>query len=265
MDTILKEGNIDVVSIVTPNNTHAPLALQCLRAGKHVVVEKPMCITTADATTMIEEAKKANVMLSVFQNRRYDGNYLAIKEAVDKGMIGDVFHIEFTGGGYGYPAHTWRQNKEVSGGSLYCDIGPHAVDFVLNLVPSKMVSVTGFFHKLIRQEVTNEDQARAIILFENGAVADIIRSHISYIGKPLWRIIGTKGSIVDTGAGAIKGYPFAMVGPSGGSFKMVRAECFGDEKEGRLVEDDVPYKESTWGMYYVRVLLKHIKKHSIFY
>jgi len=242
---MLKEADIDLAVVITPHNAHAPIALECLRAGKHVIVEKAMCITVAEATAMIEAAKKANCMLAVGHNRRHDGNYRAIKEVVDNGVIGDVFHVEAYSGGYGH-RYNWYADKEISGGALY-SWGSHAVDWVLNLIPSRMVGVTGFFHKLVWDDMTNEDQARAVIHFENGAVADVTTSTLARISKPLWYILGTKGAITDTGADALAGYYFEPIGYSKGSFRMVT------EKDGRVVEENVPYKPSDWIQYYTDI------------
>jgi len=240
MREMLNRDDIDMVSVVTHHNTHALLAIECLNSGKHVVVEKPMCISIAEATDMIKAAEKANRTLAVFHNRRHDGNVRAIKEVIEGGLIGDVFHVELSACGYGRPGDWWRSRKEISGGALY-DWGSHAIDWVLSMIPSKIAQVTGFFHKLVWRDVSNEDQARAIILFENGAVADIMQSSTAYIGKPLWYILGTKGGIVDTGKDAIKGYTKDLIGPSGGSFKLVTSEG----------EREVKYKESDWITYYV--------------
>jgi len=225
---LLLKSKVDLVTVVTPHNTHAQLTLQCLKAGKHVIVEKPMCITVKEATAMIEEARKVKVMLTVFHNRRHDGDFLAIKEVIDKGLIGKVFHVEVFGGGYGHPGYWWRSDKKVSGGAIY-DWGAHFIDWVLNLVPEKVVSVTGFFHKLAWMDVTNEDEVEAVIRFESGAVADVQLSSIARVGKPRWRILGTKGAILDQG---------------GGKFKVCT------EVDGIPVEMEVKYKASERLPYY---------------
>ena len=243
---MLRRDDIDLVAVVTPHNTHARLAIECLNAGKHTVVEKPMCLTVAEATSMIEAAEKAGRTLAVFHNRRHDGNVRAIKEVVDSGLIGDLFHIEVATGGYGpgfdpkRSDRPWRVRKEIAGGALY-DWGAHAIDWVLSMVPSKMTQVSGFFHKLVWDEVSNEDQTRAILRFENGCVAEVLLSHIAFLPKPyLWYILGTKGAIIDTGRDAIKGYCQELNGPSGGSFRLRTAEG----------ERNVPYRESDWVTYY---------------
>jgi predicted dehydrogenase len=194
--SLLRWGEFDLAVIITPHNTHARLAVQFLNAGKHVVVEKPMCISAKEATDMIQAAKKADVMLSTFHNRRWDGDHLAMKDVIAKGLIGEPFRLEVGGGGYGHPGRWWRSDKRISGGCLY-DWGAHLVDWVLQLTPGKVKSVTGFSQKRVWHDVTNEDEVQALILFESGAVADVQVSHIQRIGRPRWRILGEKGGILD--------------------------------------------------------------------
>lgn len=245
---MLHREDVDLVSVLTPPNTHAAIATQCLRAGKHTLVDKPMAITVAECTEMIEAARRANRALAVFNNRRHDGNIRAIME-----VIGDVFHIEFFVGGYGPHRapdrpDAWRVDKRASGGILY-DWGGHVVDWFLTMIPKRVAQVTGFFHKLVWHECSYEDQSRAIIRFDNGAVADVTVSRIAYLGKPQWYILGTKGAIIDTGQGAIEGYTKEIVGPPGGSCRLRTVEG----------EREVSYKESDWVTYYVD-LASHLKR-----
>jgi scyllo-inositol 2-dehydrogenase (NADP+) len=243
---LLEKSDVDMVSIVTPHHTHAPIALECIGAGKHVVVDKAMCLSVAEATAMIETARSNDVMLAVFHARRHDGNFRAIKEAVHSGMIGDVFHIELTAGGYGRPRNWWYSKKGLGGGAFYY-WGPHAIDWVLDLVRDKVHGVTGFYHKLVWKDFDIEDQTRAIMLFENGTVADVTFSFIAAAGKPLWRILGTRGAIVDTGIGGNKGYQEQIAGPSGGSFQVTIIQ------NGEHRKTSVPYKESDWLTYYIEI------------
>ncbi len=237
------DDEVALVSIVTPHFTHCPIALEAFEAGKHVVVEKAMCLNVEEATAMVEAGKRAGRMLAVHHNRRHDGNFRRIREIVHSGAIGDVFHIELTAGSYGPFRHGWYSEKDKSGGAFYF-WGPHAVDWVLGLIPERIAGVDGYFHKLVWHEISNEDQVRAVIRFENGAVADVTWSHIAAIGKPLWRILGTKGGILDTGAGGNVGYEKQIRGPSGGSLTLV---TYGEE--GRK-EEEVPYLDSDWPTYW---------------
>lgn len=244
VNDVWRDEEVQLVSLVTPHFTHCPLTLAAFAAGKHVVVEKAMCLTVAEATAMIEAGKRAGKMLAVHHNRRHDGNYRRIEEIVRSGVLGEVFHIELTAGGYWEPQNGWYREKATSGGGFYY-WGPHAVDWVLNLVPSRIAGVNGFFHKLVWHSMSNEDQTRAIIRFENGCVADITWSTIAAVGgKPLWRILGTKGGLLDSGAGGNVGYEKEIRGPVGGSLQVVTIG-----EDGRH-EETVPYRESDWDQYW---------------
>lgn len=229
LDDLLKKSDAELVVIITPHNTHYELAMKALNAKRSVVLEKPMCIIVEQATAMIEAAKKSKVMLTTFHNRRHDGDFKAIKEVIDKGTIGDVFQIEAFMGGYGHPGHWWRSKKEISGGCMY-DWGAHFVDWILNFMAGQeMESITGFIQKCVWKDITNEDQTQAIVKFKNGATADLTISTIAYAGKARFRILGTKGAIVDQWAG---------------SFKLM------SQVDGIRVEGEVKYKDSTWPLYY---------------
>lgn len=194
LDDMLDLPELDLVVDILPHNLHAPTALQCLHANKHVVLEKPFCITIDEANAMISTAKERSLMLSLFHNRRWDGDYLTIRDIIDRGLIGDVYHIECGGGGYGHPGFWWRSDKAISGGVMY-DWGAHFLDWVLNLVPSRITQVTGDFQKRVWNAVSNEDHGEAWIRFENGCTADYWTSSIAALSRPKWLILGTKGAI----------------------------------------------------------------------
>jgi len=227
---LLGKGDFDLASVVTPHNTHAPIAIQLLKAKKHVVTDKPFCLTVKEADAMIAAAKASKVMLSVFHNRRWDGDFMTLLDLLKRGLIGEVFHVEAWGGGYGHPGKTWRADKKISGGALY-DWGAHYVDWILHVIPKKMVSITGFFHKRVWMDATNEDHVEAIVKFEGGEVANLQQSNIARAGKPKWHILGTKGAIVD----------------QGGSFRVYT------EAGGLPAELDVKYQKSRWEAYYPTV------------
>ncbi len=178
LDDMLAMPELDLVVNILPHNLHAPMTLKCLDAGKHVVLEKPFCITVDEANAMIDAARAKGLMLSLFHNRRWDGDYLTIRDLIDRGLIGDIFHVECGQGGYGHPGFWWRSDKAVSGGVMY-DWGAHFLDWILNLVPSKITQVTGDFQKRVWNAVSNEDHGQAYIRFENGVVADYWVSSIA--------------------------------------------------------------------------------------
>jgi predicted dehydrogenase len=230
---MLKDPDIDLVVCILPHNLHCQAVLDILRSGKHAVTEKPMCLTVKEADAMIAEAKRQKKMLSVFHNRRWDGDHLAMMSVVKSGDIGEVFHIEAFSGGYHPPRDWWRSDKKVSGGAFY-DWGAHIIDWVLRLMNEPIESVGGFFHKRVWREVTNEDQCEAIIRFKGGKVGNVQLSSIARAGKPRFRILGTKGAIVDPS--------------SQGCFRLLT-----HTPAGRPVEGDVKYQPTDWRAYYQNV------------
>ncbi len=187
-------GLVDVGIIVTPHDTHAPIALDLLQAGVGVVCEKPFSLTIDQATRMIEAAQAKNLLLTVFHNRRWDADFLTIKKVIDDGLIGEVFQIEAFMGNYQHPGYWWRSHKPISGGAVF-DWGAHFADWILNLMPGRMESVTGFFSKRVWHDVTNEDHCKALIRFEGNRSAELEISSIAAAARPKWRILGTRGGL----------------------------------------------------------------------
>lgn len=198
VDDLLAEKDINLVTVITPHNAHAPLAKKVLLSGKNCITEKPMCITSAEGRELIEIANSKGLMMSVFHNRRWDTWYLALKEIVEKGVLGDIFHVEMFHGGYNEPKTWWRSYKDISGGAAY-DWGAHFLDWLLGIMPGAVESVRGFNHKLLFHQVTNEDQVDSIIRFETGAVAHLQISAIAHHKKASFRVLGTKGAFVRDG------------------------------------------------------------------
>ena len=156
------DPDIDLVVIATPNNTHAPLALAALAHGKHVLIDKPFALDPAEAQRVIEAANAAGRVLSVFHNRRWDADFLTLRDLVEAGTLGEVveFHSHFDR----YRpvvADRWREHP-LPGAGAWCDLGPHLVDQALQLFgPPEAVyadlacqreaaRVDDYFHVLLR-------------------------------------------------------------------------------------------------------------------
>ena len=205
---MLKQSDVNLVVLITPHNTHAKLALQCLRTGRHVISEKPLAITTAECDAMIVEAKKQKVVLSTYHNRHWDGCVLeALKHIHKEKAIGDVYRIDAHMGGYGQPGNWWRTSKTISGGILY-DWGVHLLEYSLQIMDAEIAEVTGYAKtgfwasKTAWKDDTNEDVASAVVRFKNGAWLTLTMSSLEMNPKPgMLEIAGTKGTyIFDGGA-----------------------------------------------------------------
>lgn len=197
---MLKKSDVNLLAIITPHNTHAKLALQCLTAGRHVVCEKPLSVTTASCDAMITAAKKNKVVLSTYHNRHWDGHILEATKRIGTGVLGDLVRVECRMGNYGKPGDWWRTSKSVSGGILY-DWGVHLLEYALQVIDSDMVEVSGFAHsgfwKTKWGKDTNEDEATAVVRFKSGCMLTLRISTIESNGKPgIVEFTGTKGSYV---------------------------------------------------------------------
>jgi predicted dehydrogenase len=200
---MLRHSAVDLVVIITPHNTHAPLALQCLKAGRHVVCEKPLAITTAEVDAMIRAANKAGVMLSTYHNRHWDGRILQAVELVRKQkLIGEVVRIQCHMGGYTAPGDWWRGSRSISGGILY-DWGVHLLEYSLQLIDSPVSEVAGFAHcgfwapQTAWKNDTIEDEGFAVVRFKSGQWLTLTITHIDSNSPPgMLEITGTQGSLV---------------------------------------------------------------------
>ncbi|MGO3910041.1 oxidoreductase [Huaxiibacter chinensis] len=125
--------DIDLVVIASPNATHAPLATLALKAGKHVVVDKPFTLDMREARDLIKLAEEKQTLLSVFHNRRWDSDYLGIKAVIEQGMIGNVKHFESHIDRFRPEVRVRWREQNVPGSGLWFDLGPHIIDQALQL------------------------------------------------------------------------------------------------------------------------------------
>lgn len=198
---MLKKSDVDLVTIITPHDTHFPLALQCLKAGKHVVLEKPMALTTKECDALIAEAKKRKLVLSTYHNRHWDGWLLKALEVIKAGSIGKVVRIESRFGGRGRPGNWWRSSKSISGGILY-DWGVHLLEYALQIANSDIVEVSGYATEgyWVGRKAhpfpmdANEDEGRAVVRMANGICIDLLITSIDLEpGRGMMRVVGTEG------------------------------------------------------------------------
>ena len=188
-------ADVDLVIVATPPDTHTRLCLQMMSAGKHVVCEKPLALNCRETDALKEMAAKQGVHLSCHQNRRWDPDYLAIKQSLADGLIGDLFYMESFVGGFHHPCGYWHSHAPISGGTSY-DWGAHYLDWMVSLIPEQVVSVVGSRHKRVWQDVTNADQERIQVRFSGGKEAEFMHSDIAAARKPKWFLLGTEGAIV---------------------------------------------------------------------
>jgi predicted dehydrogenase len=200
-EALLDDGDVDLVVVGTPPSAHVAPVLAALASGKHVVCEKPFALNVADADRMIDDSRSRGQTLTVFQSRRWDPDYLAMRDVVRSGRIGEPFYMESFIGGYGHPCDFWHSHEPISGGMIF-DWGSHYFDWILELFPHTVTSVSARAHKLVWHDVTNADQVRVDLAFAGGEQASFLQSDIAAARKPKWYVLGTKGAIVGDWADA---------------------------------------------------------------
>lgn len=132
-EDVFTDSAIDLVIIATPNVTHFDLARRALAAGKHVVVDKPFTITVAEAEELIALAKETGRFLSVFHNRRWDGDFLTVRQLIAAGELGELSHFESHYDRYRPVVQDRWRERAGPGSGIWYDLGSHLVDQALQL------------------------------------------------------------------------------------------------------------------------------------
>ena len=204
--------DLDVIHVLTPNKSHAPISIAALEAGKHVMCEKPMAKTAADAKAMVEAAKKSGKKLTIGYQSRHRSDATYLKQLIEEGALGEIYFAK---------AHAIRRravptwgvflNEEEQGGGPLIDIGTHALDLTLwemnNYQPACVVGKT--YHKLADKEnaanawgpwdpkkFTVEDSAFGFITMKNGATIILESSwalNTLDVGEAITTLCGTEG------------------------------------------------------------------------
>lgn len=196
-DDLVNDPQVDLVVIATPHDTHAPFAIQAAQAKKHVVTDKIMCLHVDEAEAMIAAARENNVLLSVFQNRRWDGDFLTLRKVIEEGLLGEVFVVESRIVRFGWPSGGWRATQR-HGGGMFRDWGAHLVDQALVLFG---FDITHVWAELQFRHPGCEVESAAFchLQFSHGVRYIIEVSAISRLPRPRFQVQGSLGSLSKTG------------------------------------------------------------------
>lgn len=216
---ILNDPAVDAVSITTPNKFHMQPAIDSLKAGKHVLCEKPLAMNAEEAKAICRAAKESGKLLQVALQMRFGGGAKFIKDYIDHGHMGDIYYARAQAlRRRGVPHWGVFINKELQGGGPLIDIGVHILDLTLFLMGyPKPVSASGKTWDHLgknpdivnpwgdydRSKFTVEDMAVGLIKFENGAVVVLESSFMANIKEDLFRteLFGTKAGALVKGGG----------------------------------------------------------------
>ena len=191
---------IDLVVIATPNDSHFELAHAALNAGKHVLVDKPCTVTLAETDTLLTLARRLGKAFTVFQNRRFDSDFLALQQVLAGGQLGRLVQVESHFDRYRPQVPSRWREQDQPGSGLWMDLGPHLVDQALALWGSPDAvqvdlacmrdgaQVNDWFHAVLRYDTAHA--GLRVILHASTLVAQL---------GPRWAVHGTRGSFTKFG------------------------------------------------------------------
>ncbi len=193
VDALLCDPEIDIVLVATPNDSHKALALRVLDAGKHLLCEKPVTMTSDELIEIMDKAKKNGLIFTIDQNRRVNRDFISMCRAIEKGLVGKPYVIESrVEGSRGMP-EGWRTSKAQGGGMLY-DWGVHLIDQIMYFCKEKVTEVYCKMFSVYYPEV--DDNFRLTMTLEGGLVAHIEVSTNNFIKHPRFLVYGTEGTMM---------------------------------------------------------------------
>ena len=191
-EEIYNDKSIDLVLVATPNDTHKPYSIACLEAGKNVICEKPVMLSVADLEDVYAAAEKAGKFFTVHQNRRFDTDYLTLRNIIDLKILNKPFVIESRVQGSRQYLVGWRAYKP-NGGGMLLDWGVHLVDQMLQMIPGKVVSVMTHMHKQFNEV---DDSFTTMFRFDNGVSYLVNITMNCFITQPRWHACFEDGTVM---------------------------------------------------------------------
>jgi scyllo-inositol 2-dehydrogenase (NADP+) len=193
--SLLALPEIRLVVVATPNETHYPLAQQCLAAGRDVIVDKPFTTTLEEAKSLVQLAKDEGRLLTVYQNRRYDGDFQAIRELVLSRALGRIVRFETNYDRFRpqLKPGAWRERLR-PGTGIFFDIAPHLIDhaFLLFGIPEAINADV----RIEREDAVADDAFDVVLHYPHGMRAVLRSSILAAAPRPRFVLHGTQGSFV---------------------------------------------------------------------
>lgn len=254
-EELFADGEVELVVVATPSHTHKELAIEALEAKKHVQVEKPFALNVAEADAMIAAAQANDRILTCFQNRRADPDFLKVRELIENGAIGRVFHIRI--GNYQFNRRSDWQTLVQMGGGMLNNWGAHRLDQALLLLDW---DVKEFFCDLKRTVSAGdaEDHVKVCLKGGSGLVVDVEIFSACPIPQPTWTVIGERGMIQgDNKRLTVQSYEKGALPPIEADPGAVPDRSYGRERVPWKVEEvEVPagdHRETVYRRLYASI------------
>jgi len=251
IDELIADKDLDLIVVNTPIQTHLEFTRQALEAGKHVVLEKPMVITAEEGRELDALAQKKGLILSIYQNRRYDSDYRIVKEVVERKWLGDIREVQFAYDRF-RPQPGGKIHKEGAlpgSGTLY-DLGPHLIDQALQLFGQPEALFADI--AMMRDEALSDDYFEIIFFYPKMRVrlksAILVREAL-----PAYSLHGNKGSFIKTRSDVQEKLLLENVVPSLGNWAPSPSNEDGilhTEINGEVVRKTLPTPIGNYMEYY---------------
>ena len=250
LSELLEDDSIDLVIITTPSGMHYEMVKDALRAGKHVIVEKPMVVSEKEANELIQLAKEQDVQLSVYHNRRWDNDYLTVKQLIEEGKLGDVKMYEAHFDRY-RPAvrDRWRENEGPGSGALY-DLGSHLIDQALHLFGMPDFVQADVFGQ--RDHARTDDYFHVVLGY--GSLRVILHSSaIVPSNGPRFQVHGTKASYIKYGIDGQEDMLRAGKKPVDDTWGADHPEHYGKLTTGEGETTEIETLQGSYVTYYQKI------------
>ncbi len=192
-EALLADEEIELVLVATPNNFHKPISIAALEAGKHVVCEKPVMMNLAELQEVLEVSRRTGKLFTVHQNRRWDKDFVIIKNVYDTKRLGTPYFVESRVQGSKRVLSGWRGRKE-NGGGMLLDWGIHLLDQLMWMDKNPVVEVKAELFEIYSEGV--DDNCKLYVKFEDGLWAMIEVSTNCFVLQPRWHMSLTDGTVV---------------------------------------------------------------------
>lgn len=193
LEELLADKEVELVVVATPNNFHKELSIRSLRAGKHVVCEKPVTMNAEELEKVIAVSGETGRIFTVHQNRRWDRDYRIVRRVLEEGTIGKPYFIESRVQGSRGSMHGWRGHK-VNGGGMTYDWGVHLIDQLLTMNKTPVKSIYCDMYHVHYAEC--DDGFKMIMKFADGVMATVEVGTSHFIEAPRWYVCGDRGALI---------------------------------------------------------------------
>jgi scyllo-inositol 2-dehydrogenase (NADP+) len=254
LSEILEDDEIDLVSICTPNDTHYEYTKQCLLAGKHVLVEKPFAPTIAEAQELLDLAKMNGKHVFIFQNRRFDSDFMTVEKVIESGVLGEIHTYEAHWNRYKPVLNPkkWKEEEGPASGIIY-DLGSHLIDQSIALFGNPL-SIWG--QTFTQRRSSTIDDAFNIQLGYDDVKVKLTGSLMVRGEMPRYVVHGSKGSFIKYGMDVQEDHAKEHILPNDPKFGIEPPQYQGTlttDIDGIIINGKVETERGDWAMLFQNI------------